>query len=169
MGFYESFARLASPPFGSAVADWPREMDRPVDHPPIIVEIGRPALSSQVHTYRVAMIVERDPDLREALSEYLRSQEHHVLALSTTPHPDELRRLRPDLLVLDLLCDGEPLPIETLRQVRQILYNSAIVATSADSYHVHSYSEEITSLVSAVMIKPFDLDCFDSAAGLHPV
>ena len=138
-----------------------------MDSPPIVVEFGRPR-SSPGRVPRIAIIVERDPDLRATLTEYLLSQEHQVLALSTTPHPDELRRLHPDLLVVDLLCDGDPLSIETLRQVRTILCGSAIVAMSADSHHVDAYADEIASLVSAVLIKPFDLDHFDSAAGLGP-
>ena len=47
-------------------------------------------------------------------------------------------------------------------------HDLAIVATSADNHHGDAYSDEISTLVSAVLIKPFDLDHFDSAAGLGP-
>ena len=137
-----------------------------MDRAPVIIEVGRPALSPLGHQPRIAIIVERDPDLRSTLTEYLLSQELQVLALSTTPPPDELLRLQPDLLVLDLLCDGQPLPVDTLRQLRGTLTAAPIVAMSANSHHLESYEKEITSLVSAVLIKPFDLDCFDTAAGL---
>jgi CheY-like chemotaxis protein len=139
-----------------------------VKRSPTIIELGRPAVPSPGFVPRVAIVVERDSDLRRTLTEYLLSLEHQVLALSTTPEPEELGRLQPDLLVIDLLCDGEPVPIETLRRMKTMLHGSAIVAMSADSHYGDTYPDEIGTLVSAVLIKPFDLDCFDSAAGLAP-
>ncbi len=113
-------------------------------------------------------MVEADADLRNTLTEYLLSQSHRVLALSTIPSPDEVRRLQPDLLVLDLLCDGEPVPVEMLRQFKASLADSSFVAMSADDRLMTTYADEISRLVSGVLFKPFDLDHFDRLAGLSP-
>jgi len=135
--------------------------------PPIIVEVSRPAHVPADDPPKIAIVVERDPDLRNTLTEYLLSQSHQVLALSTMPHPDEIQRLQPDLLVLDLHCEGEPVPVEAVRQYRASLVDASIVAMSADSHLINAYADEIVTLVSGVLIKPFDLDYFDDIAGLN--
>jgi len=164
----ESPASLASPPFGSAAAIRSREMDDAIMRPPIIVEVGRPAQRPADGHPRVAIVVERDPDLRNTLTDYLLSRDHQVLALDATPHPDDVRRLQPNLLVLDLLCDGEPTPVETIRRFRSSLIDSCFVALSADAHLSSTYADEIVPLVSGVLVKPFDLDHFDDVAGLDP-
>jgi DNA-binding response OmpR family regulator len=133
---------------------------------PPIVELGQPTPSSPERVPRMAIVIERDADLRETLTEYLLSLEHQVLAFSTTPQPDELRRLQPDLLVIDLMCEGSLLPIDTLRQIKRAIAASPMVATSADSHSAAAYPDELSSVATALLIKPFDLDHFDHAAGL---
>ena len=127
-------------------------------------EFGIPGLEPQP---RIFVLIEEDDDLRELLASYLGSRGVRVLALKEPPARDDLARLRPDVILLDLIYHGEPRGLLLLTQGYRDLGSTIVVLTGAAEL-VSARQDEIKEVASCILLKPFELDELDAAVDFPP-
>jgi DNA-binding response OmpR family regulator len=111
------------------------------------------------------LVIEDDPALREMLCEALTDEGYRVLSSDHPIAPVDVQQLRPSLVVLDLMLDGEPEGYGWLEAVRSwhstarlpVLVCSGYLAPEAPA------AQRVQALASATVPKPFALDAFLAA------
>ena len=106
------------------------------------------------------LVIEDDPALREMLCEALAGEGYHVLPSDHPVAPLDVQQLRPSLVVLDLMLDGEPEGYGWLEAIRAwpwtarlpVLVCSGYLAPGAPAAH------RVQALADVTMPKPFALD-----------
>jgi DNA-binding response OmpR family regulator len=114
---------------------------------------------------RRVLVIEDDPALREALCEALDGAGYQALPSDHPVSPLDIQQLRPSLVVLDLMLDGEPEGYGWLEAVRAwpwtkrlpVLVCSGHLAPEAPAAH------RVQAVADATMPKPFALDEFLTA------
>lgn len=73
---------------------------------------------------------------------------------------EEIRRLGPDLVVLDLLVGGQDGGWRLLRQLRQdpLTADLPIVVCTGATFLIREVGDELRALATEVVLKPFDID-----------
>jgi DNA-binding response OmpR family regulator len=126
---------------------------------------------------RRVLVIEDDAALREVLCEALAGEGYQVLPSDHPVAPLDVQQLRPALVVLDLMLDGEPKGYGWLEAVRAwhstarlpVLVCSGYLAPDAPAAH------RVQALATVTMPKPFVLDeflaavagCLEQAAAPH--
>ena len=111
------------------------------------------------------LVIEDDPALRDVLCEALAGEGYRVLPSDHTIAPLDVQQLRPALVVLDLMLDGEPEGYGWLEAVRAwhstarlpVLVCSGFLAPDAPASH------RVQALADVTVPKPFALDQFLAA------
>ena len=111
------------------------------------------------------LVIEDDPALRDMLCDALADEGYRVLPSDHPVAPLDLQQLRPSLVVLDLMLDGEPEGYGWLEAVRAwrwtarlpVLVCSGYLAPDAPAAH------RVQALANITMPKPFVLDEFLAA------
>ena len=109
---------------------------------------------------RIAVVVEDDAALRDLLREVLEDAGYWVLAVAPPPEFADVRRLQPDLLVLDLVLEGRPLGWEYLQALR-VTAGAEHVPVLACTGHLdlaRRAGARLGDLADTVLLKPFGLD-----------
>jgi DNA-binding response OmpR family regulator len=127
-------------------------------------EVGLP---TRAPLPRIFVVIEEDNDLRELVTSYLQSRGGFVLALKEPPARDDLFRLRPDVLILDLIYQGEPIGFGLLNHDYRGIDSTVVVLTAASEL-VALWQHELEQVADRVILKPFELDDFDAAVGFLP-
>ena len=109
---------------------------------------------------RIAVVVEDDAALRDLLREVLEDAGYWVLAVGSPPELADVRRLQPDLLVLDLILEGWPLGWKYLQALR-VTAGAEHVPVLACTGHLdlaRRAGARLGDLADTVLLKPFGLD-----------
>jgi DNA-binding response OmpR family regulator len=109
---------------------------------------------------RRVLVIEDDAALRDVLCEALDGVGYHALPSDHPVSPLDVQQLRPALVVLDLMLDGEPEGYGWLEEIRSchwtarlpILVCSGHLASAAPAAH------RVQALADATMPKPFAID-----------
>jgi DNA-binding response OmpR family regulator len=125
------------------------------------------------------LLIEDDPALREMLREALEGEGYDVLPSDHPVAPLDVQQLRPSLVILDLMLDGEPNGYSWLEAVRSwhstarlpVLVCSGYLAPDAPAAH------RVQALANVTVPKPFALDellaavagCVKAAAPSRPL
>ena len=106
------------------------------------------------------LIVEDEPDIQDLIGDLLMLEGYEVHTLDRIPHGlDALRRLAPDVIVLDLRLPGLG-GVELLRLLsadRRLSSIPVVICSGAADLRV-AHAEEFRSLGCQVIAKPFELD-----------
>lgn len=106
------------------------------------------------------LAIDDEPELRTLYADLLEDA-GYVVTLAARPLPiAEVKRLRPDLIVLDLIIDGEPDGWTYLDDLGADLDTRAIpvVLCSAAMSQVEARSAALEQANVDVVLKPFDID-----------
>lgn len=106
------------------------------------------------------LIVEDEPELQDLIGEVLLLEGYDVHALGRGPRGlDQIRRLGPDVIVLDLRLPGLG-GVELLRLMsadRQLASTPIVICSGAEDLR-REHAKEFTALGAEVVAKPFELD-----------
>jgi DNA-binding response OmpR family regulator len=113
-----------------------------------------------VSTPHRVLVIEDDAALRDVLCEALEGAGYHALPSDHPVAPIDVQQLRPSLVVLDLMLDGEPEGYGWLESVRAwhstarlpVLVCSGNLAPTAPAV------QRVQALANATVPKPFTLD-----------
>ncbi len=109
------------------------------------------------------LVIDDDESLRDLFRDILEGEGYRVTLAASALHTEEIARLNPDLMVLDLLLGTDALPSwELVRAIRldDRVITLPIVLCSAATEHLAQLQEEIAAMGVEVIPKPFDLDDF---------
>ncbi len=108
----------------------------------------------------LAVVVEDDAALCAAEREVLEGAGFWVWALPAPPDPEDIRRLRPDLLVLDLVLDGLPGGWDYLRALRTgpPTHEFPILVCTGHADLARREGARLAELAEVVLLKPFGVD-----------
>jgi DNA-binding response OmpR family regulator len=106
------------------------------------------------------LLIEDDPALREMLCEALQGEGYDVLPSDHPVAPLDVQQLRPSVVILDLMLDGEPEGYGWLEAIRAwrwtarlpVLVCSGFLAPGAPAAH------RVQALADVTMPKPFAID-----------
>ena len=106
------------------------------------------------------LIVEDEPEIQDLIGDLLLLEGYDVHTLDRIPHGlDGIRRLGPDVIVLDLRLPGVG-GVELLRLLaadRQLSSTPVVICSGAGDLRA-ARTEEFASLGCEVVAKPFELD-----------
>ena len=106
------------------------------------------------------LIVEDEPEIQDLIGDLLLLEGYDVHTLDRIPHGlDGIRRLGPDVIVLDLRLPGVG-GVELLRLLaadRQLSSTPVVICSGAGDLRA-AHAEEFASLGCEVVAKPFELD-----------
>lgn len=106
-------------------------------------------------------VVNDDTAFLHLMEEALREEGYRVLLhLTTDGALDKLVAESPDLIILDIVMEQRDAGLRLLRAVRghPTLAHLPVIVSSADLTFLHEHAEELASLRSEIIEKPFDLD-----------
>ena len=111
------------------------------------------------------LVIEDDPALRDMLCDALTDEGYRVLPSDHPVAPLDLQQLRPSLVVLDLMLDGEPEGYGWLEAVRSWPWTARLPVLVCSGYLAPEApaAQRVQALASATVPKPFALDAFLAA------
>ena len=111
------------------------------------------------------LVIEDDPALRDMLCDALADEGYRVLPSDHPVAPLDLQQLRPSLVVLDLMLDGEPEGYGWLEAVRSWPWTARLPVLVCSGYLAPEApaAQRVQALASATVPKPFALDAFLAA------
>ena len=109
------------------------------------------------------LVVDDAPELRALFRDALEGEGYRVSLAAAAPDPNEVARLAPDLVLLDLLLgDDEGVAWELVQRLREDsrLATVPVLVCSAATRLLQRLEPGLRNLGAAVVPKPFDLDDF---------
>jgi CheY-like chemotaxis protein len=108
----------------------------------------------------LAIIVEDDAAVRDLERDILEEAGFRIWPVATPPDIADLQCLRPDLLVLDLVLDGDLRGLDFLLDLRADPETMALPVVACTAHVDLDDPDEarLRALVQAVLRKPFDID-----------
>lgn len=113
------------------------------------------------------LVIEDNSAVRMMLEELLADAGHEVLPFDHLPDTDEVGRLQPDLVLLDVVIGGDRCGLRYLRRLREVptLRRTPVIVCSGDGPVVEELASMHPPLATAVMRKPVDLATFLDTVG----
>ena len=117
--------------------------------------------STNGQLYRV-LLIEDDAPVRDLMRELLTEAGYHVLPTDHLLDPADVLQLRPDLILLDLVLDGERVGWDYVRLLRSqpCTARLPILVCSGDYLTVDESTGADRTSVVAMLLKPFELQYF---------
>jgi CheY-like chemotaxis protein len=106
------------------------------------------------------LVIDDDASIRDVLATLLRDEQYTVAERVQLPDPDEVRELRPDCIVLDIVFGGEPAGLDFLAALKRdpdLAGIPVIVCTAATGDRFELLRPRLAR-AAAVLAKPFNID-----------
>jgi len=109
---------------------------------------------------RHIVTIDDAPEIRTLLFDLLCGEGYRVSAFAAPPSPCQLAGLAPDLVVLDLLYNGDAsgLPFVAALRVHPALRTLPLVVCTGASDAAERAERELAALDVGVVLKPFDIE-----------
>jgi DNA-binding response OmpR family regulator len=127
---------------------------------------------------RRILVIEDDAALREVLCEALNSAGYHAIPSDHAVSPLDVQQLRPVLVVLDLMLDGEPEGFGWLEDIRAWHWTKQLPVVVCSSYLAPDApaAQWAQAMAAATVSKPFAIEeflatvarCLDPATAPSP-
>jgi len=106
------------------------------------------------------LIIEDDRTIQDLLRDLLEDEGYRVLGADATLDPVDVLQLQPNLILLDLWFGGTAWGLDWLRELRVTPGTRCIpvIVCTGDARLVKREAEQLQTLATDVILKPFDLD-----------
>jgi CheY-like chemotaxis protein len=111
------------------------------------------------------LYIEDNAKDRQLVERYIHTTPHQIVSISKLDTID-LHELSPDLILLDMLIDGQSIGLDYLRQLREMEIQCPVVAITALTLpqQIAAYNK---AGINVIIEKPFDINLLASVIAQH--